>query len=238
MKLVGILLLTALSLMANTLTINDPYQGAFPGDAQNNGDVKGLLRLFDIESIQFAQDGSAKIQMSVRLNYNNGDASFGQFSVGGDFTQLNVGDVLFSIGNSVKYGIALHTHDGLTAGNLYAINHALTASDVLHSACSSCYNPNELVWMDSAGASNIGNGSVLTLRIYPAGAEVQAGVTFHPDPAFLTDLANGLNVHFAAATCANDFLNGSVQSHAPEPGTLVLAGGALIAFGLWKRRPK
>ena len=50
------------------------------------------------------------------------------------------------------------------------------------------------------------------------------------------DLNSGFDVYFAAATCGNDEVTGTVPpSGVPEPGTWAMLGSGLIAIACYRR---
>jgi hypothetical protein len=53
----------------------------------------------------------------------------------------------------------------------------------------------------------------------------------------LADLSNGFDIYFAAATCGNDEITGTVPASAvPEPGTWAMLGAGLLAIGAYRRK--
>ena len=223
---------------ATPITISDPYAGSNPSGA-NNGDVIGSLSRFDIDMITFTSIDNLEVQMEVLFNYNDGDASLSPINMGYGVPTLRVGDILFSTGSGVTYGIALRDHDSLIAGHLYQLTGAQTAHQVLNwgSTSSTNYRPNEFVWMDPTGATDIGTGTVLTSVLDHS--EVVSKISFKPSAGFLTDLGAGMNVQFAVATCGNDIVKGNVQfSAVPEPATFFLLGSALLGLGVMRLRGK
>lgn len=229
------------------ITISDPYGVA--------GDVKGALADFDIEYVKFTTIGAGMIEAVIRTNYHSGDASLGDWNmnVGEHQVTLEPGDLLFDVDGVYTYGVPLTAHDGLTAGALYGVMNGpsfiRTARDVLggyglSSADDGRYNPDEPVWINASTnpsashAQEIGSNSFFESIRLGSSNEIQVTMRFVPTAEFLTNLAvKGLSVHFASATCGNDFLNGNIQYDAvPEPMSMVLMGGGLLALGLFGRR--
>lgn len=226
------------SLSATPTVISDPYSGPNPSGA-DNGDVIGELSRFDIDMITFTTVTSLDVQMDILFNYNEGDASLSTFNIGGGSPDLNVGDVLFTIGGMPAYGIPLRDRDSLIAGHLYELTSALTAYDALGwlSPSATNYRPGEYVWIDPAKADLIGTGTAHTI-VYD-GAEVMASVNIVPSARFLADLGSGMGVQFAAATCGNDMIKGNVRFDVvPEPATFGFVGCALLGLGLVRLRGK
>ncbi|MCX6620491.1 MAG: PEP-CTERM sorting domain-containing protein [Acidobacteria bacterium] len=235
---VAVVLLFCAALGATPVTITDPYAGSNPSGS-SNGDVIGALSRFDIDMITFTSATNLEVQMEILFNYNDGDANLNAFNIGGGSPDLNVGDILFSVGGNLTYGIALKDHNALIAGHLYQLTGGKTAFDVLNwgSTSSTNYRPNEFVWIDPVGATDIGTGAVLS-SVFDH-TEILAKISFTPTSGFLTDLGSGVGMQFASATCGNDMIKGDVQMGAvPEPATFGLMGAALLGLGLLRLRKR
>ena len=168
--------------------------------------------------------------MEILFNYGGG-TSLNEFSVGGAFNALNVGELLFSNGG-FNYAVQLRSRGGLTAGNLYQVTGTQTAKQVLGlgSDQDGNYRPNQAVWGNTTGATLIGTG---TSTVVSTGGPTNLKVTldFAANNAFI----NGFDTSsfaFSAATCGNDVITGNV----PEAGTWVLMGAGLIGLGMIRRR--
>ena len=131
MRITSLLLLAAsltvpaFSLPTFPLVFTDPLASADPAD------VIGDPNFFDIASLTFASFNSGTKRFTVEILFNyGGSASLEEFSVGGAFSTLNVGDLLFSNGG-LNYAVQLRSRGGLTAGNLYQGTGTQTAKQVL-----------------------------------------------------------------------------------------------------------
>ena len=213
------------------VTITDPYGGQNnPGSS--NGDVIGALGGFDIESLTFTQLGAGGVTAGIRFNYNFGDASLAPYTFAG--STIQVGDLLFSVSGSYRYGVALVSHDGLLAGKLYSILGTRSSDDYLGSS-GLTYRTNIPVGINPTGAVVIGDGTVSTANI--GGYEVLSSLNFTPSGSFLTDLSSGLDVEFASAICANDILQGYVGAPSvPEPSTWLLFVTGLAGLLWWRQQ--
>ncbi|MCC7499495.1 MAG: PEP-CTERM sorting domain-containing protein [Bryobacterales bacterium] len=231
-------LLLCTSLGATPTVIADPYGGPDPAGA-DNGDVIGPLSRFDIDMLTFTVESSLDARMDILFNYNEGDAALNTFNMGGGSPDLNVGDVLFTIGGAPVYGVPLRDRDSLVAGHLYQLTSALTSYDVLQwlTPEATNYRPGEFVWIDPAAAVDVGTGSVLS-SVFDR-SEILAKVNFVPSAGFISDLRSGMTIQFASATCGNDMATGDLRLGAvPEPATFGLVGCALVGLGLIRLRHK
>lgn len=208
------------------LVYTDPLASANPSD------VFGDPNFFDISSLSFTGYNSATKRFSVEIIFNyGGGASLSQFSVGGAFTALNVGDLLFSNGGQT-YAVALANRAGLTAGNLYRVTGTQTAKQVLGlgSDQDGNYRPNQAVWANTAGATLIGTGSVAAQSI-GGPTNLKVNLSFVANDAFINGFNNS-SFTFSSATCGNDVISGNI----PEPGTWALMGAGLVGLGMIRRK--
>jgi hypothetical protein len=237
--------------------ISDPYAGP-TGSQPTTGDVKGDFTKFDINVIKFLQLDSTLVKAEIDLNYDEGDTTLSQFTVGSD--KLNIGDLLFGDGSGhYSYGVALRSHSvspnpasiysngglNVLAGALYQIHAGgiLLAQDVLGYSGTG-FNPSQAVWMWNGSNSNtltqVSNPVANAVSVSPiTGKEIAITVSFAPTVDFMNALYSGsLFVHFTSATCANDFIDGQLQP-VPEPAAWsMMFGAALVGLGLWRRKSR
>ncbi len=245
-----ILLLTLLlSPFAAAGIINDP----FPGLKYPTGgyDVIGERTDFDIQSLAITSD-TQFAYFDIRFNFRNAALDPYQFNN----VRLDAGDLLFEMNGAYLFGIPLRDHAGspnpgglaggtVTAGQLYSVNDAtgvMTARQALGTTSGLFYRFDEVVWLRNTGGSLTALGSPGSVSINALGdgltnAEYSVLVTAPLDAGFVAAMQSGdLRVHFSSATCANDILEGPVP--APEPVTFALAGFALLAAGVLKRKAR
>ncbi|MCX6638456.1 MAG: PEP-CTERM sorting domain-containing protein [Acidobacteria bacterium] len=259
MRLCTIALFTLLFTMTATaiplpITVSDPggYGGSIPVPWNKEGslsdDVLGLLRNFDLDYVKFTAIEAGKIEAEIHVNYASGGVNpiTGSWNYWINGHQLTTGDLLFDVDGVYKYGVALTDHDSLTAGALYHITNSqlpfvLDSDAVLETEAG--IRKDIPVWIDSGNATQVvGSGISLSSHRDGTTAAWYIDLSFVPTAQFLLDLAHtgaqpGLSVHFASATCANDFLHGNIQySPVPEPMSMVLMGVGLLALGLFGRR--
>jgi PEP-CTERM putative exosortase interaction domain len=220
------------SAYALPVTLSDPYGGQ-NNAGHSNGDVIGDLSRFDIESLTITQLSASGVTGNIRFNYNLGDATLSPFALFG--TSLQVGDLLFSLGGTYKYGVALVSHDGLLAGKLYSILGTKSSDDYL-GASGLTYRNNTPVRINPTGAVIVGDGTITTQNV--GGYELETTFNFTPSASFLVDLHSSvLGVQFESAICANDIVQGSIPATSmPEPSTWFLFATGLLGLLWWRKQ--
>ncbi len=223
-----------------TFTIEDPFN--LPGSS----DVIGDKLKFDIKQAMVTFD-SGTIALEIQMNYAN--AGLNPFTFDG--LNLGIGDVLFEVDGVARFGLALHNHGTgshvVQAGHLYQINDPLkgvqTAEQVLEDPSGWIYRPDELVWLNNRKSylTDLATGTITVENLGNNGhdgAKYAILAQFAAPTALTPGGAGGeLALHFAAATCGNDVLNGALPAGAvPEPGSMALLSGGLALLGFGSRR--
>lgn len=244
-------LLSACLTWGAPITITDP----FPGNSCSNSscDVIGDPLKFDIQKAVL--DTSADT-FTLYFNFGNGNSNINSFNIGGP--TLYAGDLLFAVNGTFEYGIALQSHAGsgnsggvstgstVTAGHLYQINNTangLLTSNQVMGTTGSIYRTGVDVWLHNynGALTDLASGSV----------NVVGGGNGNPNPefvvtlsfpnlpsGFLSDFNSGnTSISFASATCANDIITGNIPG-VPEPATMALMGGGLLALGVIRRKTR
>ena len=237
-------LLPPVSGNASVIVLQDPYGAGASSCSSAACDVIGEKKWFDLDKIELSVTSSL-VQIKVFSNFFN--AGFAPYTYPGTSLHLGIGDLLFSVDGHYKYGIAIQTHAGsanggpaggsVQAGVLYRIANGdagvMTAAQALQHTSQYIYRYDEPVWLWNQGSNLVntatGNVSIANLGTVGAGGYYdRATISFTPTQEFLADyVGDDFELSFAAATCANDVLQGYVTGTVPEPATL-----AVFALGL------
>lgn len=134
-----------------------------------------------------------------------------------------------------EYGFALTTHNGILAGDLYNVSNWYTSNYYALSGYS--YNKNQIVTIKNGTIA--GSGTFLWNQIDtlgpPNSPDYRIDITFNP--SLLHGLGTQMGIHWAAATCANDYVNGTAPvTPVPEPATMLLLGSGLFGVGAVLRK--
>ena len=242
LNLMPILLVAAAPVFATTITAtgNDGPNwetNACPGNVPTTPTcVIGLPTDFAIQSATFtvnntANSGNGSASAEIFTNYGNSNLSPFTFNSVG----LAAADMLISVGG-LEYALVLYSHDSLSQGGLYLLTGEETAGTVLNNVSGQYRNTLD-VWGNPTGAVLIGQG---TVTVNPFGNGTSApeldvqinGINPVGGHNFSALVSNGLTFEVASADCGNGVVYGAV----PEPGTLALAGSALVGLVFLSRR--
>ena len=233
--------------------ITDPYAGAsYSGHAEP--DVIGKAEFFDIEQIRFTELTRQAITVELWFNYHAGDQWLAPFRIlnptcdlaSAYCVELTVGDLLFDVGETYRWGAPLVDHDGLAASTLYEYapggyitsNQKMAGERLAYGTDRPVLiDPSAVDWTRQPGAAL--SGGPLYEMAGTGAYEVKTTLRFATGGTSLWDtfLENGsLSVHFASAFCGNDVIDGLIHADMPEPDTYFLFGaGLLLAIGIGRR---
>jgi hypothetical protein len=244
---------------------------SYYGPHYGSCDVVGTPADYDIQSASLTMNGT-KATLNLIFSYGASAAAHGAATLA-PFTDagvtLNVGDVLFydpSDPNAnylargidaypaYKYGLALTSHDGVTAGDLYKIGNGVTtqiSEDILKRP-DLLYRFLQPVWLAAtAGVTPTSAGSLAvneyrgSANFYTSDEPLLSVTAVFETPAIGFLYNNQVGMTFSAATCGNDVIDGVFQfgpqgdvtnTPEPPPGVLLGAGICLIAAAGFARR--
>jgi hypothetical protein len=203
-------------------------------DSQNSADVIGNPDLFDIDYLKLTSLNGNTLQVDIRFNFGGG-TSLTPFNIANFAPTLSVGDLFFETAANT-YAFVLSSHNGLATNGLYRITGTQTAQTVLGNPAGSYRNGAE-VWASANGAQLLSNGSSSIVTVNGNSTNLLATLYLPLTANMIADLNSGFDVYFAAATCGNDEVIGTVPaSGIPEPGTWAMIGAGLIAIGSFRRK--
>jgi len=203
-------------------------------DSQNPADVIGNPDLFDIDYLRLTGMNGNTLQVDIRFNFGGG-TSLTPFNIANFVPALSVGDLFFRTPSNT-YAFILNTHNGLATNGLYSITGTQSAQSVLGDPVGT-YRNGAQVWASPAGAQLLSTGSSSIVTVNGNSTNLLASLYLPLTANMLTDLNDGFDIYFAAATCGNDEVTGTVPGSAvPEPGTWVMLGAGLIAAGCFRRK--
>jgi hypothetical protein len=197
-------------------TINDPV-----GDRIGNW-------VFEIYGID-ALITPASLTFSLYANYPQTGYTVGSWAT-------FAGDLAIDANNdgTYEYGFALTTHDVFSAGSLYKVTSWKMSNDYAP-ASGYIYNQGRIVAIGVGEPVPVGSGEVPIwgwIDLAGTGPDWRIDVTLNP--GLFSGLGGEIGLYWAAATCANDYVEGTAP--VPEPATMLLVGFGLIGLAGYGRR--
>ncbi|GAB4345474.1 MAG: hypothetical protein Kow006_02710 [Gammaproteobacteria bacterium] len=250
---------TALMLLASTSAssevIFDTYIGGSPtSSSYTNRDVIGDPRLFDTTGIEVSRSGSV-VTFDIYTNFAGRSGQlFDSYTTDpetGAPTGIGYGDLFLSDswspfgsdgyagdnatnGTHWSYGLVLDDRFGNSGGDLtlYELN---GSSNTQNALLSDDFMVGSAIWRSPQEvAINTASETVSSVGVVGSWSVGEGYIRLTADLG-LTNLLSGGELAFHwAMTCANDVIEGSAS--VPEPSSLALLGGGLIAVAVANRR--
>jgi len=204
----------------------DPINNAWPGYGNYENYDRIGSRHFELFSVKI-NPGATHTTFDIYTNFYDGSPwqCYG----------AKPADLALDLdGNGIyEYGIAFTNHDNVTAGTLYDVSTWNESDDyfagyiyhhdqIVRIANGSAIGANSLAWY-SNDPTGILNNDVADWRI-----SLALDNSYLPD-----DWYSSFNFFYGGATCANDYIGGSVT---PEPATMSLLGLGLLGINFLRRR--
>ncbi len=225
--------------------------------------VIGLVVLFS-SSVAFAYDindlvgtgddikGKMFELYGIDFTYNSGNSYFdiytdytGALSVYNGATPWNTFAADLAIdadkNGTYEYGIALTSHDGLTAGTLYNVSDWYISNEYEVKGTQGQtlfnYNKNKIVTIKNGTAVTNSTGLV-TWNQLDGSPKYRVNVPVNIASFFAPNYDGYANIFYATATCGNDTVTGRIPV-APEPissALFLIGGGALAAIKMRRKK--